>query len=102
MVILFYHKEKFYLFVKGFNKWVTKGRILLEPIVIKNRPILPTLNDAWFAGFTDGEGCFACSIGEKKGFSFNFSIAQKWEINLKVLEHLVLYYLEMELFLDIQ
>lgn len=80
-------QERFDLFVKGFNKWVTKGRILLEPVVINNRPILPTLNDAWFAGFTDGEGCFTCSIGEKRGFSFNFNISQKWEINLTVLEH---------------
>lgn len=80
-------QQTFGLFVKGFNKWVTKGRILLEPVVINNRPILPTLNDAWFAGFTDGEGCFTCSIGKKKGFSFNFNISQKWEINLTVLEH---------------
>lgn len=80
-------QETFDLFVKGFNKWVTKGRILLEPIAIKNRLVLPTLNDAWFAGFTDGEGCFTCSIGEKRGFSFNFNISQKWEINLTVLEH---------------
>ena len=80
-------QETFDLFVKGFNKWVTKGRILLEPVVINNRPILPTLNDAWFAGFTDGEGCFTCSIGEKKGFSFNFNISQRWEINLIALEH---------------
>lgn len=80
-------QETFDLFVKGFNKWVTKGKILLEPVVINNRPILPTLNDAWFAGFTDGEGCFTCSIGEKRGFSFNFNISQKWEINLTVLEH---------------
>jgi len=80
-------QETFDLFVKGFNKWVTKGRILLEPVVINNRPILPTLNDAWFAGFTDGEGCFTCSIDEKRGFSFNFNISQKWEINLTVLEH---------------
>ena len=80
-------QETFDNYVKGFNKWVTKGRILLEPVIIKNRPILPTLNDAWFAGFTDGEGCFTCSINEKKGFSFNFNISQKWEINLKILEH---------------
>lgn len=80
-------QETFDHFVKGFNKWVTKGRILLEPVVINNRPILPTLNDAWFAGFTDGEGCFTCSIGEKRGFSFNFNISQKWEINLIILEH---------------
>ena len=80
-------QEAFAKYVKGFNEWVTKGRILLEPVIIKNRPILPTLNDAWFAGFTDGEGCFTCSINEKKGFSFNFNLSQKWEINLKILEH---------------
>jgi hypothetical protein len=39
-------------------------------------------------GFADGEGCFICSIGEIKGFSFNFSIAQKFNINKIVLEHL--------------
>ena len=80
-------QETFDLFVKGFNIWVTKGRIQLEPVVINNRPVLPSLNDAWFAGFTDGEGCFTCSIGEKRGFSFNFNISQKWEINLTILEH---------------
>ena len=86
-LILPKRQEKFDLFVKGFNKWATKGRILLDPVVIKNRSIFPTLNDAWFAGFTDGEGCFTCSIGEKKGFSINFNLSQKWEVNLKVLEH---------------
>jgi len=45
-LFLFNQKETFDLFVKGFNKWVTKGRIRLEPVVINNRPILPTLNDA--------------------------------------------------------
>jgi hypothetical protein len=40
------------------------------------------------SGFTDGEGCFTCSIGEKKGFSFNFNIAQKGESNLYILKQL--------------
>jgi hypothetical protein len=80
-------QETFNKYVKGFNEWVTKGRIILNTVTIKNRPILPTLNDAWLSGFTDGEGCFTCSINEKKGFSFNFNISQKWEINLKILEH---------------
>jgi hypothetical protein len=39
-------QEKFDVFVKGFNKWITKGRISLDPVTINNRPILPTLNDA--------------------------------------------------------
>lgn len=83
-------QETFHKFVQGFNIWATKGKLLLEPVAIKSRTILPTLNDAWIAGFTDGEGCFTCSINDKKGFSFNFNISQKWEINLKVLQHLSL------------
>lgn len=79
--------EIFHKYVKGFNQWVTKGRILLNPVTIKNTSVLPTLNDAWFAGFTDGEGCFSCSINENKGFSFNFNISQKYEINIITLKH---------------
>lgn len=89
-LILPKNQEKFYTFVEGFNKWVTKGKILLEPVEFKNRCFLPTLNDAWIAGFIDAEGCFTCSIGKKKGFSFNFNISQKWEINLKILKHFCL------------
>jgi hypothetical protein len=37
---------------------------------------------------TDWEGCFTCSIGKDKGFSFNFNIYQKWEENIEVLQHL--------------
>jgi hypothetical protein len=40
------------------------------------------------AGFTDGEGCFTCSIADKKGFSFNFNIVQKGEKNIIILEQL--------------
>lgn len=82
-------QKKFDLFIRGFNSWVTKGRIRLEPVNIKNNFILPSLNNSWLAGFTDGEGYFSCSIGDKK-FSFNFSIAQKGENNLIKLEQLCL------------
>jgi len=75
-------------FIKGFNIWVSKGRIRLNTVQFKDRDILPSLNDSWLSGFTDGEGCFACSIGKDKGFSFNFNIAQKGQENLVVLEHL--------------
>lgn len=76
-------------FINGFNLWGTKGTIRLEPVITKNNYILPNLNNSWLAGFTDGEGCFTCSIGEK-GFSFNYSIAQKGEINVKILKELCL------------
>ena len=56
--------------------------------MIKNSIIL-SLENSWLAGFTDGEGCFTCSINDKKGFSYNFNIAQKGQINTVVLNQLV-------------
>ena len=81
-------KIRFERFVKGFNIWVSKGRIRLNTVEFKNSFILPSLNNNWLAGFVDAEGCFTCSIGKDKGFSFNFNISQKWEENLKVLQYL--------------
>ena len=76
-------------FIKGFNIWVNKGNIRLEQVIVNNSCILPSLNNNWLSGFTDGEGCFTCSIG-KKGYSFNFNITQKWEINVKILNKICL------------
>ena len=87
-IILPSRKTKFKSFVKGFNNWVTKGRIILNPVELIHRDILPSLNDSWLTGFTDAEGCFTCSIGKDKGFSFNFNISQKWEENVVILQYL--------------
>jgi len=87
-IVLPSKQERFETFVNGFNNWVNKGRIKLSPVTVIKNSILPSLNNAWLAGFTDGEGCFTCSIGDTKGFSFNFNISQKWNINIKILEHL--------------
>ena len=87
-LILPRRKEVFEKFVKEFNTWVTKGRIRLDTVKVKHTFILPSLNNHWLSGFTDGEGCFTCSINKEKGFSFNFNISQKWEQNIKILEHL--------------
>jgi len=76
-------------FINGFNLWVKKGKIRLETIQVINKVILPSLNNSWLAGFTDGEGCFTCSINEKKGFSYNYSVAQKGENNLLILKELI-------------
>lgn len=81
-------KVKFKDYIKGFNIWVSKGRILLDPVEFKDNFNLPSLNNSWLAGFTDGEGCFTCSIGKYKGFSFNYNISQKFNENIEVLKHL--------------
>lgn len=87
-IILPSRQKSFEKFLIGFNQWVSKGKIQLNTVILKNNTILPSLSNNWLSGFTDGEGCFTCSIGNSKGFSFNFNISQKWEINKKILEHL--------------
>ena len=83
-------QQKLAKFVKGFNIWCNKGRIRLDTVILKKNLNLPSLNNSWLAGFTDAEGCFTCSISVKADFSFNFNIAQKWENNKYILEHLCL------------
>ncbi len=87
-VILPTRKIQLDKFINGFNIWASKGKIRLEPIVFIYNYIKPSLNNSWLAGFTDGEGCFSCSVGGKKGYSFNYSIAQKGENNITILEHI--------------
>ena len=87
-------RAKLEKFIAGFNVWASKGKIRLEPIRAVNNLILPNLNNSWLAGFTDlppggTEGCFTCSINKNKGFSYNYSVAQKWESNLIILKQLV-------------
>lgn len=87
-VILPTRKIRLNKFINGFNLWASKGNIKLEPIVFIDNYIKPSLNNSWLAGFTDGEGCFSCSIGNKKGFSFNYSLAQKGEDNIIILKNI--------------
>lgn len=64
--------QQFERFVSGFNKRYTK------PIsFIANRKEI-CLEDAWFSGFIDAEGCFWVFLNKKnKKFNFEFSIGQK-------------------------
>jgi LAGLIDADG endonuclease len=87
-IILPTRKNQLNKFINGFNIWASKGNIRLEPIVFIDNYIKPSLNNSWLAGFTDGEGCFTCSIGNKNGYSFNYSIAQKGENNIIILEQI--------------
>ena len=87
-IILPSKQKSFDKFVEGFNVWASKGNIKLSAVKVKHTSILPSLNDKWLAGFVDGEGCFTCSIGKDKGFSFNFNISQKEIINVKILYHI--------------
>ena len=87
-IILPTRKIIFNRFIEGYNNWVSKGRIRLDSVLYIDNLIYPSLSNSWLCGFTDGEGCFSCSIKKSKGFSFNFSIAQKGKANLPILKHL--------------
>ena len=87
-VVLPTRKDKLNKFIKGFNNWASKGNIRLEPVILIDNFNYPSLENSWLAGFTDGEGCFTCSISDKKGFSFNYSIAQKGISNVIILEYI--------------
>lgn len=89
-IVLPSKKSKLAHFIVGFNLWANKGKIILGSIIPIDNTILPCLSNSWLSGFTDGEGCFTCSIGDKKGFSFNYNIAQKGESNIVILQHLSL------------
>ena len=83
-------KESFEKFLITFNVWVSKGSLKLEEEILKHSNILPSLDNSWLAGFTDAEGCFSCSfLSNSNAFRIRYQIAQKGEINLPVLHHLV-------------
>lgn len=50
---------------------------LNKPIIFINSLLNITLNDCWFMGFVDAEGCFHVSVSDRPGFKILFDIAQK-------------------------
>ena len=48
-----------------------------------------SLNDTWFQGFTEAEGCFSISIREKS-YSISYSIYQKGKNNQPVLSNFII------------
>jgi hypothetical protein len=86
-IILPTKRNELRLFIKGFNSWVTKGYIRLEPIKFSYNFILPSLDNSWLSGFTDGKGTFTCSINACN-YTFVYNIAQKRKDNLIVLKQI--------------
>ena len=88
-------KARFLTFLTMFNEKLlkinlTKLKLKLEPIDIVNTSIIPSLNDGWLGGFTDGEGCFTVSIlSNSSAFRIRFILTQKWESNKCILEHIM-------------
>ena len=75
-IVLEKKKQKFQLFINAFNQYYGTN------VAFINKDFIPTLNDAWFSGFIDGDGCFAINYMKiKKCFRISFSCAQKEDIS---------------------
>lgn len=80
-------------FIRAFNKKLEntpqKGKFhRLKKVSIISTPRIPTVNDSWFSGFIDAEGCFTCSF--LKGtptYRIRMLVTQKYIENLPVLRH---------------
>ncbi|CAK7920264.1 putative LAGLIDADG endonuclease (mitochondrion) [[Candida] anglica] len=79
-----------------FSEFMAKLNIKLvknneEILTLKNYCKLPTLKDNWLLGFTDGEGCFTCSMTNNGTMAYRvrFILTQKYEANKYVLEHML-------------
>jgi hypothetical protein len=60
----------------------TKEDNLLKKLNINTKPKNLTLNDNWFAGFTDAEGCFHAHFNKNNnGYNILFDITQKGKEN---------------------
>jgi len=88
-------KARFLTFLSMFNEKLlktnlTRFKLKLEPLDILNTFVLPSLNDGWIAGITDGEGSFTVSLlSNSPAFRIRYILTQKWESNKCILEHIM-------------
>ena len=75
---------KLSLFINKLNEKLLKNNELTIKIIDSCK--LPSLDNAWLSGFIDAEGCFSKS---SKLNSVIFCIAQKYEVNKYILEHIL-------------
>lgn len=79
-------KARFVSFLSFYNEKLIKKN--MESITIKNDLIIPSLNDSWLSGITDGEGCFTTSIlSNSLAYRIRYILTQKWDVNKLVLSH---------------
>ena len=83
--------QSFTKFLAAYNLLASNpnAKYNLPTVKLISNSILPTLTDSWLLGFVDAEGCFTCSfLSNSNAFRYRFLIAQKFAINLPVLQHL--------------
>ena len=78
---------RFLTFLCSFNEKLLKQNLpIIKPKLNTN---LPSLNDSWISGISDGEGCFTSSLlSNSSAFRIRYLLSQKWECNKQVLEHI--------------
>lgn len=81
---------RFLTFISFFNERILKRIKYLEPISPITSCILPSLDDAWLSGITDGEGSFTVSLlSNSSTFRIRYILTQKWDANKYVLEEII-------------
>lgn len=77
-------QNRFAAFLAAVNKRFSHSPVTLIPTLV-----VPTLLDSWLCGFTDAEGCFACSLlTTSNAFRFRFLLSQKGLTSQGVLTYL--------------
>jgi hypothetical protein len=86
-MVFFTRYFRFLTFLSVYNELALRMKLdLINPIL---ETLLPTLQDHWFVGFTDAEGCFSLSLlSNSIGYRLRFIISQNWEVNKSVLLHI--------------
>nr|YP_010977143.1 LAGLIDADG endonuclease [Daedalea dickinsii]WNZ34348.1 LAGLIDADG endonuclease [Daedalea dickinsii] len=78
---------RFITFLSAFNEKLLKQN--LPYIIPKFKSNLPSLNDSWITGISDGEGCLTSSIlSNSSAFRIRYILSQKWLANKQVLEYI--------------
>jgi len=81
---------KFLIFLSNLNAKLLKRKVNLDLVVPIFTCVLPSLDDAWLSGITDGEGCFTISLlSNSSSFRIRYILTQKWEENRYVLIHII-------------
>ena len=85
---------RFHTFLSALNeKLLAKNLLIIHPIY---KTVLPSLNDWWLSGITDGEGSFTCSILlARKSYRLRYILTQKWDLNKPVFDHIANLFVNM-------
>ena len=77
-------RARFLSFLSFFNERLLKKNAETIPVIFKE--VIPSLNDCWLLGITDGEGCFSSSIlSNSYAFRIRYILTQKWDANKTIL-----------------